>query len=83
MEISELRYSTRSETFNICSGRAVSLRSVVNYISEELNIKKPTSLSGGGESGPIDMHFGSNAKLISVVGELQIDDWKTMINRML
>lgn len=72
------------KTFNICSGVPVSFENLVNYLAEKFQIKsysKPQATDV--DSAVTDFHYGSNAKLLDMLGPRHIDDWKTTIDRML
>jgi GDP-4-dehydro-6-deoxy-D-mannose reductase len=75
--------SAYGEVYNVCSGKPLSLKKIVEYMiilsGEKITIKQQRSRM---RKADMKIHFGDNKKILSVIGKVNFTDWKKGIEEM-
>ena len=75
--------SAYGEVYNVCSGKPLSLKKIVEYMiilsGEKIIIKQQRSRM---RKADMKIHFGDNKKILSVIGKVNFTDWKKGIEEM-
>lgn len=75
--------NAQGEIINLCSGVPVSLRMMVDYLIEKSykTITLETDKTRF-RKNDVDIHFGDNAKLLSLIGDYEFTSWRETIFRV-
>jgi len=72
------------EVINICSGKALELRQILDYMIKltglDISLQIDKDLL---RTIDIEYHYGDNRKLISFLDEFEFIDWQTSVKKMM
>ena len=72
------------QVFNICSGQPIMISEILQYISKKVNINLNFEISEDlVRERDMPVHFGSNNKLLQVIGPFEFIPWKDSIDKIL
>ena len=71
------------EIFNICSGKPVLISEILEYIASKVKININIETSNDlVRDRDMQVHYGSNKKLIELIGPMKLISWRETIDRM-